>query len=223
MIDTDHSNAAEQFEGAPRRRRLPLPALARLLLEHPEAVQAFERRVWTGGGGGSHWYWLGAISDSGHGKLQIGSRSDDSAVVALAHRIAWVLGGGDCGSDAVIRHDCDESSCVNPADLRAGSMADNSADWVARRHRLDGPLGDVRGLAGRARAIRSALLEATAARPGEQVLAAARAAAAGQPFGAQLTLLEAPERVCPPILGAGLRPSWNVTQAAAAAEHLPLW
>lgn len=226
MTDTDHTArtaATEQLEAAPRRRRLPLPALARLLSEQPEAVQAFERRVWTGGGAGSHWYWLGAISDTGHGKLQIGSRSDDSAVVALAHRIAWVLSGGECGSDAVIRHDCDESSCMNPADLRRGSMADNSADWVARRHRLDGPLGDVRGLAGRARAIRSALLASAAAEPGTQALAAARAGAAGQPFGAQLALLEAPERVCPPILGAGLRPSWNVTQAAAAAEHLPLW
>lgn len=57
--------------------------LAALLVEHPEAVEAFERRVWTAGRQRAHWYWLGAILDSGHGKLQIGSRGDETAVVAL--------------------------------------------------------------------------------------------------------------------------------------------
>jgi hypothetical protein len=203
------------------RRRLPLPELAALLTEHPEAVEAFERRVWTAAGPRAHWFWLGAISDSGHGKLQIGSRSDGSAIVALTHRIAWVLSGGDCGSDAVIRHDCDESSCLNPADLRRGSMADNSADWVSRRHRMEGPLGDVRGLAGRARAIRAALLAAHPDDPDAQAAAAVRAAAAGQPLGGQLALIvELP--TTPPPIRDGIVPVWRAA-TAVGADQPPLW
>jgi hypothetical protein len=58
----------------------------------------------------------------------------------------------------VIRHRCDEASCQNPTHLVLGTAADNTGDYTTRRHRIGGPLNDLRGTTGRAIAIRDAIL-----------------------------------------------------------------
>ena len=135
------------------------------------------------------WYWTGAISDTGHGKLRAGTRAaaadgPDSRVVT-AHVYGWHLIYGSAAvhprtSAPVIAHRCDEYSCQNPAHWRLDDAAGNLNDYLARRRHPDGPLADNRGPDGRARAIAAAIRAAL--REGADVEAAIwRASAAGIP------------------------------------------
>lgn len=58
----------------------------------------------------------------------------------------------------MIRHRCDEASCHRPSHWVTGSTADNVADFTARGKVPGSPLTDRRGAAGRAIAIRAAIL-----------------------------------------------------------------
>ena len=113
------------------------------------------------------WYWLGSISDTGHGKFRAGTRAGGgpASTVVTAHVYGYRRTYGPPGARPrtgapVIAHRCDESSCQNPAHWRLGTAADNAAEYIARRGR--GPLADSRGPAGRARAIRDAIKTARA-------------------------------------------------------------
>lgn len=108
----------------------------------------------------SHWWYTGAIMRSGHGRFWVG-RDDPRDVVVLAHRFGFALahGIGALLEAPVLRHDCDEALCQHPDHLvPATDDHDNRIDWLLRRHRIGSPLRDVRGRAGRARAIRAAVL-----------------------------------------------------------------
>jgi hypothetical protein len=116
------------------------------------------------------WYWLGAISDTGHGKLRAGTRAvgdGPASRVVTAHVYGWHLVYGSVAAHPrtrapVIAHRCDEYSCQNPAHWRLDDAAGNLSDYLARRGQPDGPLADRRGPAGRARAIAAAISEAVA-------------------------------------------------------------
>jgi HNH endonuclease len=139
-----------------------------------------------------HRWWLGAIDggadrSGGYGRFQAGS--GDTLVTTTAHRYAWTLEHGPIPTGLVVRHRCDEPLCTATNDLVLGTYADNRWDVIARPYRAADL--DVRGSAGRSRAIREAVLRAlasnvvTAATIGE----AARAAMlAGDPNRDQLTL-----------------------------------
>jgi hypothetical protein len=71
-----------------------------------------------------------------------------------------LLRAGADGRLPAIRHTCDESACCNPSHWVLGSKEDNAADYLARKDDPFGPLADRRGPAGRARAIRDAILRA---------------------------------------------------------------
>jgi hypothetical protein len=112
---------------------------------------------------GACWYWLGALGSDGHGRFRAGSRGAGTSWVVTAHVFAYQHAYGLCmqrlmDTDVVIRHRCDEASCQNPEHLLIGTAADNTGDYCARRHRIGGPLTDLRGTAGRAIAIREAIL-----------------------------------------------------------------
>ena len=104
-----------------------------------------------------------------------------------AHVFAYQLAHGLCAArllapDVVIRHRCDEACCQNPAHLALGTATMNIAEYRTRRHRVGGPLGDTRGAAGRARAIRAAVLGARAEGPDAVEAALAAALTAGRPL-----------------------------------------
>lgn len=67
-------------------------------------------------------------------------------------RLGWP--GAD---DAAICYQCDFAGCTNPAHMRLGTNATNKAEYFARRPNLASPLADVRGAAGRTRAIAAAI------------------------------------------------------------------
>lgn len=82
------------------------------------------------------WLWLGSVDRKGYGRLM--PRHAESC---KAHRYSYALHRGPIPVNAVILHTCDVPGCVNPAHLRAGSVADNTRDMVSKgRHRR--PLKD---------------------------------------------------------------------------------
>ena len=49
-----------------------------------------------------------------------------------AHRLVYELNNGPLTSEQVVRHKCDNSSCINPDHLEIGTHADNVLDRVSR-------------------------------------------------------------------------------------------
>ena len=120
------------------------------------------------------WWWTGALhSRSGHGRFWIGTYTPtirDGAggvrrrnVCVIASRFGWALhhGAGALDVAPVLAHTCDEPSCQNPDHLVLSSNALNHDDWMRRRWQHGSPLRDTRGPAGRAQAIRAAILTGT--------------------------------------------------------------
>jgi hypothetical protein len=176
------------------------------------------------------WYWTAAIGSDGHGRFRAGSRTTATSRVIAAHLYAYQLEHGLfadralSGIDVVVRHRCDEASCQNPRHLQLGTTADNVEDYNARRWRHDSPLGDARGAAGRARAIRTAI---RAAGPGQTEPAITAAIAAGHLDDHQLVLaIPLPQRYLPNCdrtvqLGSKTRTAEVPTTAAADPNLTP--
>jgi hypothetical protein len=146
-----------------RAVRLP-PSVWIRLLGDAETVAAYHARVHRRGPG-EHWFWLGPISDSGGAKLRV--RAGMGGAVIAAPVLGWqlsrgLLRPGRNGRLPVIRHTCDESACCNPTHWVLGTKKNNAADYTARKRDPLSPLADRRGPAGRARAIRDAVLGAQA-------------------------------------------------------------
>jgi hypothetical protein len=158
-----------------------------VLIAHVPTRARYQARVHRRGDADC-WYWLGAISDTGHGKLRAGSRAAGAAAageppsrVVTSHVLGYRMAFGEPGT-ALIAHRCDEASCHNPAHWRPADVASNTAEYAARRH--GGPLVDQRGPAGRARAIAGAIRAALrdGASPAVVDMAIAEASAAGMPL-----------------------------------------
>jgi hypothetical protein len=151
-----------------RLYRLPAD-LWRAVLADPETIERYHSKVYRRGGAGC-WYWLGAISSTGHGRLRCGTRAADpdrpATRVVASHVYGFQLSRGllrpapGTGLLPVIRHRCDEASCHRPSHWVTGTTADNTADYLARGRTPGSPLTDRRGPAGRAIAIRGAILAA---------------------------------------------------------------
>jgi hypothetical protein len=145
-----------------------LPAAPwRAFLADPATIERYHSKVYRRPGPGC-WYWLGAISSAGHGRLRSGTRALEpersAARVVASHVYGFQLSRGLLRPDPatgllpVIRHRCDEASCHRPSHWVTGPAADNVADFTARGKVPGSPLTDRRGAAGRAIAIRGAIL-----------------------------------------------------------------
>src|SRR6266516_3380961 len=159
------AGAAARRSARQRDRAVRLPPCVWIrLLGDAETVAAYHARVHRRGPG-VHWFWLGPISDSGAAKLRV--RVGMGGAVIAAPVLGWqlsrgLLRPGKDGRLPVIRHTCDESACCNPSHWVLGAKKDNAADYTARKNDPLSPLADRRGPAGRARAIRDAILHAQA-------------------------------------------------------------
>lgn len=71
-------------------------------------------------------HWRGRSFKNGYGRFLMRGRD------YLAHRIAFVLSGGDLCEAPVICHRCDNRWCVNPKHLWLGTYRDNAQDMLQK-------------------------------------------------------------------------------------------
>jgi hypothetical protein len=86
------------------------------------------------------WPWLGTTDRDGYGVI-----GDERRRQLRAHRVSYErFHGVVVPAGNYVLHSCDNPVCVNPHHLRVGSLADNSADKVARGRQ---PRGAASGVA----------------------------------------------------------------------------
>jgi hypothetical protein len=160
-----HPANAEQLVliGQPRPIRIP-EGRWRSWLDDPEVVARFESKRYKRADD-LCWVWMAAVSSTGHGSFRAASLPGPTRRGTVpAHLFAYQLEHGviprlgwSSGEDAVICHQCDFAGCANPGHMRLGTNATNRVEYFARRRNLANPLADVRGAAGRTRAVAAAI------------------------------------------------------------------
>lgn len=93
-------------------------------------VNAMVQRFWDKADrSGKCWIWQGWKDKGGYGMYPW-----DGAIIR-AHRLAFELTYGSIPKGLLILHECDNSLCINPAHLRAGTAAENNQDTLSRERR----------------------------------------------------------------------------------------
>lgn len=72
------------------------------------------------------WDWQACRQQDGYGRFKAGDTTYHS------NRVAWTLKHRSDPGELVVRHACDRPQCCNPAHLVLGTVADNTADKMAR-------------------------------------------------------------------------------------------
>ena len=93
-------------------------------------------RFWSkvdAGAEDSCWHWTGSRHERGYGLFRVGSRTDGSARLVRAHRLAYELTIGPIPDGLVIDHVCMNPPCVNPTHLEAVTQAENMRRFAAKR------------------------------------------------------------------------------------------
>ena len=97
----------------------------------PRQINLFWQKV-RKAGPDDCWEWTGYRNHAGYGVQNTG-RGRKGRKTHLAHRIAFILSGGELTDDnAFVLHSCDNPPCCNPAHLRAGTRLDNAIDREVR-------------------------------------------------------------------------------------------
>lgn len=91
----------------------------------------FWERVDVSGGASACWIWQGLCTPFGYGKMTVKRRA------IVAHRLAWFLTYGKMPTLCLL-HSCDNPPCVNPAHLREGTKAENTAERDLRKRTARG-------------------------------------------------------------------------------------
>ena len=83
-------------------------------------------------------FWLKASLDPKTGCWNFGTKGKYGSFSHKgsrwqAHRFAYAYIHGGVPRTKLVRHKCDNKSCVNPAHLELGTNADNQQDWLKRQ------------------------------------------------------------------------------------------
>ncbi|MEU2004633.1 hypothetical protein ACH47B_26890 [Rhodococcus sp. NPDC019627] len=158
-------SAVEQLAllGQPQPIRVP-ERLWRSWLDDPSVLARFDAKCYERESDRCT-VWLGSVSSTGHGSFRAASLPGPSRRGTVpAHLFAYQREygiiprlGWSGTDDAVLCHQCDFAGCVNPHHLRLGTNAVNRTEYHLRRRNLASPLADVRGPAGRTRAVATAI------------------------------------------------------------------
>jgi DNA-binding CsgD family transcriptional regulator len=95
---------------------------------------------------GNCWIWIGAVNDSGYGKL-----AANGSQAYRAHRYSYELVNGPLAKGVCVLHKCDVRRCVRPDHLFEGTRADNNRDTSSK--------GRIRGGQGKGSAHPKAVLD----------------------------------------------------------------
>ena len=76
--------------------------------------------------------FTGHLDGEGYGRIMV------ARVKYMAHRLSYYLSNGTIPDGYVVRHKCDNPSCINPEHLEVGTQADNIADKVSRGRQARG-------------------------------------------------------------------------------------
>lgn len=76
--------------------------------------------------------FTGHLDGEGYGRIMV------ARVKYMAHRLSYYLNNGPIPDGYVVRHKCDNPSCINPEHLEVGTQADNIADKVSRGRQARG-------------------------------------------------------------------------------------
>ena len=76
--------------------------------------------------------FTGHLDGEGYGRIMV------ARVKYMAHRLSYSLNKGPIPDGYVVRHKCDNPSCINPEHLEIGTQADNIADKVSRGRQARG-------------------------------------------------------------------------------------
>ncbi len=78
------------------------------------------------------WNFGGALASKGNGEHRFLHYRHGGLKETRAHRVAYLLFIGPIPDGQLIRHKCDNASCVNPAHLEPGTHQDNMSDKALR-------------------------------------------------------------------------------------------
>jgi hypothetical protein len=99
-----------------------------------QIMKTTEERFWekvdktTGHGpNGDCWIWIGAVNDSGYGKLNA-----NGSQAYRAHRFSYELIHGRLPKEVCVLHRCDVRRCVRPDHLFEGDRAINNKDTASK-------------------------------------------------------------------------------------------
>jgi hypothetical protein len=156
--------------GRPEPVRIPAEQW-RQWLNDPAVRRRFESKVYRGLGEEACWPWRAGISSTGHATFRCGSLPGPGRRGTVpAHLYAYQLEygviprlGWSGSASENLCHRCDEHACQNPRHLRLGTLAENRQEWTVRHRTPGGPLADLRGAAGRARAVAAVIRQGLAA------------------------------------------------------------
>jgi len=73
-------------------------------------------------------------NNAGYSQVYIGGRK------ILIHRYVYEIFNGEIKSNLIVRHKCDNPSCINPKHLEVGTYLDNSNDCIIRGRKKRGEL-----------------------------------------------------------------------------------